>query len=71
MKKIMVVVVLMLIASPAFADYGYQRNKYGTGYFRDNSNDGNQYNNANTIGLNGPSVLAPQNPRVRGPFDND
>jgi len=37
---------------PSQADYGYHYNKNGTGYYRDDSNDGNLYNNANYIGLN-------------------
>lgn len=53
MKRLIAVAVLMLIAVPAFADYGYHYNKRGTGYFRDDSNDGNTYNNANTLGMNG------------------
>ena len=46
-------VLVTIFSNSAFADYGYHVNKYGTGYFRDDSNDGNKSNNANSIGLNG------------------
>jgi hypothetical protein len=45
-------VSIILFSQSAFASYGYHVNKYGTGYFRDDSNDGDSYNNANSIGLN-------------------
>lgn len=51
-KRIVLVLVLLLVAVPAFADYGYYYNKKGTGYYRDRSNDGIQENNANYLGLN-------------------
>lgn len=51
MKLALTLFVLMVIATPAFA-YGYHTNKYGTGYYRDDSNDGNYYNNANYNGIN-------------------
>lgn len=53
MKLILSVFVLSILFTPlAHAEYGYHYNKKGTGYFRDDSNDGNSYNNANSIGLN-------------------
>lgn len=45
--------ILIMFSQNAFAGYKYHVNKNGTGYFRDSSNDGNSWNNANTIGLNG------------------
>gem|GEM_PF-6176824 len=54
MLKIFVVAAALVtvFSQAAFADYEYRVNKYGTGYFRDSSNDGNSWNNANSIGLN-------------------
>lgn len=53
-KFILALAVLVTVFSnSAFADYNYHVNKHGTGYWRDSSNDGNKYNNANSIGLNG------------------
>lgn len=49
---VLAIIIVTLTTSPVFAEYGYQYNKKGTGYWRDNSNDGNPYNNANYIGLN-------------------
>lgn len=43
---------LFVFASNAFAEYGYHVNKRGTGYWRDDSNDGNPHNNANALGMN-------------------
>jgi len=45
-------VLCLFISQTAFAGYKYQTNKNGTGYWRDTSNDGNPYNNANYLGLN-------------------
>lgn len=55
MKKLTIIATLLLIiltCQSAFADYGYHYNKRGTGYWRDDSNDGNSYNNANSLGMN-------------------
>lgn len=54
MFKLLVVLAVSIIvfSHAAFADYGYHVNKYGTGYFRDDSNDGNSWNNANNLGMN-------------------
>jgi len=52
MKVALTLFGLVMFAAPAFADYEYRVNKNGTGYFRDSSNDGNPYNNANYLGLN-------------------
>lgn len=59
MKLFLALAVLMCICSTAFAQIKYI-NSYersdGTqvsGHYRDTSNDGNSYNNANTLGLNG------------------
>lgn len=49
---VLAIITVTLTTSPAFAEYRYQYNKKGTGYWRDNSNDGNPYNNANYVGLN-------------------
>jgi hypothetical protein len=45
-------ILILIICQSAFADYGYHYNKRGTGYYRDDSNDGNSYNNANSLGMN-------------------
>ena len=68
MRKIalmFIIFVLMIVfAQPAFAyKYSYNR-KTSKGYWRDNSNDGNFYNNANYIGLNG------YRPKSRGGSSN-
>lgn len=56
LKRLTAFVALMLVLAPsAFAEYEYNYNKKGTGYWRDNSNDGNPYNNANYLGMNSPS----------------
>jgi len=47
MRTIVLLIALVLVCGTAFAEYGYNENSYGTGYFRDNSNDGNPYNNVN------------------------
>ncbi len=58
MKMIIALAVLLSICSTAFAQIkwidDYQRSD-GTsvsGHYRDTSNDGNQYNNANYLGWN-------------------
>ena len=55
MKGLLLASALMLVAVPAFAQYGYHYNKYGTGYWRDDSNDGSPYDNANALGMNDSS----------------
>lgn len=49
---IVAVVVSVFMSSTASAEYNYHRNKYGTVYLRDDSNDGYAYNNANNLGMN-------------------
>jgi hypothetical protein len=51
-KKLVLVLALICVTVPAFAGYSSQYNKRGTGYYRDNSNDGYSYNNANSLGMN-------------------
>lgn len=61
MKRLFILATLLL-ASSIFSTYafaykyvdGYTRSDgtYVSGHYRDTSNDGNSYNNANTIGLN-------------------
>lgn len=46
------ILCVFAFAGSALANYGYHYNKYGTGYWRDDSNDGNPYNNANYLGMN-------------------
>lgn len=59
MKTLILVVLFALIVSTAFAEIkyiqGYTRNDggYVSGHYRDTSNDGNPYNNANYLGYNG------------------
>jgi hypothetical protein len=61
MKKFMIAVAILiglLTASNAFAeikyinDYSRSDGTYVSGHFRDTSNDGNKYNNANYLGYN-------------------
>ena len=52
MKIVLVLLAALFIADSAFADYGYHYNRRGTGYWRDDSNDGYQQNNANYLGMN-------------------
>ena len=57
MKKLMfslaALALVVAFSSDAFAGYKYIiRRDTGTGYWRDTSNDGNPYNNANYLGLN-------------------
>ena len=49
---LVLLVSIVMFSQSAFASYGYHVNKYGTGYFHDDSNDGDSSNNANTLGLN-------------------
>lgn len=51
-KKLSILFLLMLISSSVFAEYGYHYSKNGTGYWRDDSNDGDPTNNANALGMN-------------------
>ena len=58
MKILIALVILLGVVTSAYAEYRYVNDYYrgdGTrvsGYWRDSSNDGNSYNNANYIGLN-------------------
>lgn len=58
MKTIIALALLLGICTSAFADIkyinSYQRRDGTTvsGHYRDTSNDGNPYNNANYLGLN-------------------
>ena len=52
------VLLSLSIAAPAFAEIDYiesytrRDGTYVSGHYRDTSNDGNKYNNANYLGLN-------------------
>lgn len=57
MKKLLFIFVsLMVLSSPAFAYEWVNSNDSKGGYYRDTSNDGYSYNNANTIGANNSSA---------------
>lgn len=57
-KNISLVVLGLLVCSVAIADYDYVNSyytndgEYRSGHYRDTSNDGYSYNNANTLGYN-------------------
>ena len=57
-KNLIIVVLLMLIATPSFAaikrikGYTKKNGTYVSSHYRDTSNDGNRYNNANYLGYN-------------------
>ena len=52
--SLLALAVVTAFSSNAFAGYRYSfRRDTGTGYWRDTSNDGNPFNNANYLGLNG------------------
>ena len=58
MKKTMIVAVVLIgiasVASDAFASINWVSSSHSSrgGYFRDTSNDGNPFNNANYLGYN-------------------
>jgi len=61
MRKLFLVLVMLLVtfvmveSSYAYKwvnDYFRRDGTYVSGHFRDTSNDGNSYNNANTLGMN-------------------
>jgi hypothetical protein len=58
MKRLILLVMFLLFTVSAFAGIDwvngyYRRNRtYVDGYYRDTSNDGNPYNNANHLGYN-------------------
>lgn len=56
--KNLIALILLLIAIPCFAEVKYvdgyytKSGKYRSGHYRDTSNDGLSYNNANNLGYN-------------------
>lgn len=61
MKKLILVLLFALITATALAEikyidsYSRSDGTYVSGHYRDTSNDGYSYNNANTLGYNGRS----------------
>ncbi len=58
MKKLILFVLFMLITTMGYCEikwvdsYSRRDGTYVTGHYRDTSNDGNPYNNANYLGYN-------------------
>ena len=59
MKTLIAIALMLMFATTAYCDIkyigGYDRKDgtYVSGHYRDTSNDGQSWNNANTLGYNG------------------